>query len=370
MGDPSPTQQDDASGAASAQPDLPVEEAIPALDVDLNEDIDDEVQAEEPAFLGKVARILEGKLKHIYGSVSTMAKEVGKSQRHVVRALHALAEAAAREQSAVQEGVLSYANLRRHSGLRRCVFLQHIQHDETQVRLVASHPGGQPHEHRGRLHVVQHSWSCLLEDAEHASYFLVSGEFSPALRLSENATGETIAEVLNSTTGPQSPLADIIAGFERHCTVVESDECPANNRALKMIRTEDEPCFHGHCAAHKVHAVANKSWLQHQDLHTGLVKTLKVLKSPGVLPRFLEKLLGILDEAEILIRQPITEEALAHWKLVLRAFSPSLSQKPKSASVIRVLAFYLFNGDWRAPRVQHRCQGDTCCRSPEDSSAR
>ena len=56
---------------------------------------------------------------------------------------------------------------------------------------------------------------------------------------------------------------------------------------------------------------------------------------------------------------------LRHRQRVLLVFSPSLEEKPKNAAIIRVLARYLLNGDWRSPQVQHRCQGTTCCESKD-----
>ena len=197
---------------------------------------------------------------------------------------------------------------------------------------------------------------------EKGKFFLVRGDYSPAIRLSENATADTIAAVLRNTTSLGSPRP---ANFERHVVVVESDECPANTRALEILRTPGRSFLHAFCAAHKAHAVANKSWLDHQELHAGLVKTLKVLKGPGVFPRFCDNLLGVLDHAELLVQRPLGSAAIAHRQKVMQTFCPPLSQKPKSAAVIRTLALTLWNGDWQSPIISHHCPGLHCCESHE-----
>ena len=297
---------------------------------------------------------------HIYSSVSIMATECGKSDRHVVRALHALSEAATRAQSRVRDQVLSYVAVRKSTGLHCRLFLEHVQHDETQTVLVASYPGGEPHAHKGKVHIVQQSWAMLIED-DSGRFFTIQAEKSPAVRLSENATGETIASILRDITGLGSRMPSV----DRHCAVVESDECSANSRALHILRHPSRPCLQGICAAHKCHTIADRCWQEFHALHAGVVRTLKVLKSPGMYPKFCDLLLRQLDSAELVTHCPLSEAAIGYRDKVLQVYSPTLFSKPKSASVIRVLTDVLFNGDWASPIIRHHCPGPHCCQNRE-----
>ena len=342
--------------------------SVPAIQSDTTE-------TESETWLRQVASILQKKSKRIYGSAEAMSQECGKSVRHVVRTLHALAEASAREQTDLLKSVLSYASLSKDGSLRPQLYLQHVRHDETQTVLVGKYSGGQAHAHRGKVHVIQRSWVvCLVpEERELGSLeprkktVLLSGTFSPVLALSENATGETIAWVLQQT----SPIGSLdLSVFSRRVTVMETDACPANLRAQAILHDPSMPSLSTVCAAHKVHTVASKCWESYKELHAGVVKTLKVLRSPGMFPKFLDQLLLLVDGVEVIHSQSLSDDALAYRKHILAVFAPNMSEKPKCAATILGITQCVYNGDWRVPTLQHYCSGTACCQDRQETIAK
>ena len=183
-------------------------------------------------------------------------------------------------------------------------------------------------------------------------YLLAHGSQSPCLKLTENATGETIREALESANPSYSGQTP----FVRHVKVFETDESAANGRSetIRHLAEPSSPVLSTMCTAHKTHSIASKAWDRHAEMHLALMKTLRLLQAPGSYKKLVEALVSCVENIEVL-KQPLLPEAQGFRQAVIEMYTPKMRDKPHSASVLHVLAEQLFSGDWRKKRLQHVC---------------
>ena len=325
------------------------------------------------------ARALLMGQKALQETTASLARQLCTSQRHVARCLRGIGESVMVAQHSSLQQFLSYLSLLADGGhLRRRLFIHHIRHDETQRVIVGRFPDGETQEQRGKIHVIQHEWIAVTETTstntlEPSETRVFKGSFSPMIRLTQNATAESIAEVLQQTD--PIPVGDSgVDGFEAKIRVFETDECGANLKAQSILENgprdggdDSVPWMHlaTVCVGHKCHTVALKTWMHFDQLHQGLCKSLRMLRMPGVWPKFVEVTVELALDVDIIVGPVVLEDvAVAHRQAVLELFSPKEHLKPKWFGRVTSLAEQLFNGDWRRPdRVEHRCASINCCSS-------
>ena len=96
----------------------------------------------------------------------------------------------------------------------------------------------------------------------------------------------------------------------------------------------------------------------------GVVKTMKLLKSPGAFQAFSEAVVHYMVE-RLRIVQVVSQEAKQYQKDTLTYFAPSPQRGVRNLACISSVAKLLLNGDWRdRGSVQHVCRpGNQCCTS-------
>ena len=335
--------------------------SVPVLPIVVEPELAEPIPAEtQDDILLKLADVLVNKKGLLLGTVESMAQKFGVSETTISRTLAALGELVVRSEHATLKGALQYVELMTKSGsIRPRVFCQHVKYDETQLHIRASYPGHDLVDMIGKVHVIQQQWTALLEYTPgwgEPSLLQISGSFSPVIRVTENNTGETIGALLFDVT----VMPKEVAVFERKVRAVETDEHGSNLKAEQLIRDRSWEYLHTLCGAHKIHGIASKMWLQFADLHKGVVKTLKVLRSPGGMSKLMDAMNHCIDNVEI-SSACLSQSAIEYRDRVIQAFGPTLQEKPRSARKVDIYARCLFNGDWQRPALQHRCSN--CCRN-------
>ena len=264
---------------------------------------------------------------------ANLARRLSMSERHVARGLRGIAESVMATQHSALKSFLKYVSLLAGGGhLKRKLFVHHIRHDETQRVVVGRFPDGEAQEQRGKIHIIQQEWIAVTEASSISSpgeidTMIFKGSFSPMIKLSENATAESIARVLE-LSDPIPGGADGADGFAAKLKIFESDECSANLKAQSILQSTSRDGGDDAgpwvqlatvCAAHKLHQVALKTWQHFASLHTGLVKTLKMLRTPGVWPKFVEAVVEVALDVDILAGPVVLDNAaLAHRRAVMQ----------------------------------------------------
>ena len=121
-------------------------------------------------------------------------------------------------------------------------------------------------------------------------------------RFAENATAETTAKLLKTTVNMPGLVT---APFQRKWRLCEMDANPANLKCERLISQSDAMqdwrCVGGTCAAHRVHAIATKTFKlsgQTANVISGCTRSLLTLQAPGALVRWrtalLDEILGTL----------------------------------------------------------------------------
>ena len=316
------------------------------------------VRDAQTALLDKLGETLHKNRSRCLSTLSQFAEECDTSVRNVVRCMHALAETLAVNQEALLHNFLRYVSLMQQSGvLRPILFAEHIKHDETQTFVIAKYPGCEQHAHKGKIHVIQHQWTALIEICRTGRHLWICGSQSPKLKLSANATGETNHKVLECSL----PSFAQRLPFQSRVKILETDEGSANLRCQNIMlhKEKDVSLLTTICSAHKTHAIGMKTWTRFEELQKMMIKTLRLLHSPGAYAKFVAAVLSRVDEVEIL-RTPLPPEAVAHRAAVIELFSHREREKPKSASMFKVLTSELLSGDWRVKTLQHLCVRNCC----------
>ena len=273
------------------------------------------------ALLQELSKVLVKQKGLLHGSMQMLADRLETSAATAGRLLQVLGEISAQQQENTLKGVLRYIELRAKTGsLNARLFCQHVKHDETQLYLKANYAGHHSEDMLAKVHVIQMEWAAHLEITDTRSEppvpLVLSGAYFPLLRITENTRAETMAALLRQTTS----LPAEAAVFARRVRMLETDECGSNLKAEQMIRDESSAYLHTLCAAHKIHSVSAKAWVQFPDLHKGIVKTLRALRAPGHLQRFMLSLTRLVEEVEI-TSACLSQSAMEYRSKAIEAFS-------------------------------------------------
>ena len=330
----------------------------------------------------KVSELLLGNRYRVLNNLEEKAAKMGVSRRHLSRELRCMAEASMRHQESVLQNVLEYVKvLTRADKTQEVLIVHHYKYDETPLVIKANYGlHGLRHIHRTKLFVIQEEYSVLLSSnkgqGDQHSCILLKGALSPQVRVTQTATAETIAEMLKRCLVLPKLCRGAAAAFPKIWTLVETDENSANCKAEKILGVDaPEPSklakAHIMCAAHKCHQVAKNVWANHGAVQSGCIKTLQVLKSPGMWHRFLTTMLDQLDTTDELriVRGPLPEGAVKYREEILELFTPKAHESRRAHIGLRLVSEQLLSGDWRdGSALEHRCAG--CCSSRAETVAK
>ena len=321
------------------------------------------------------AQLLRTRFGQKVGRITESA--AGVDAKQVSNRLHAAAQAAVQAQRQSLKQVFDYVQKLTHfKQWRPVAFVEHTAYDETQLELRVQFEGQDQSEKQvARTHVVEHSWTIIVErlpasvantDTSHlgGAFCVFHGQFGASVRVSEDATGETISKVLKSVWNPHCSFSKT---FPICLRLAETDECGANLRAesllLKDRRDSGDDWLHCHvvCLPHKAHSAAVRTWALVPGLISSLVHSCKWFNQGGSMAAFNEVLAKLIESRlRVVHMTPVyDEDADAFKKSVFSFFSPSL-QHPQKRSVISA-AMKFFNADWRQKDLLHFCSGAQCC---------
>ena len=169
------------------------------------------------------------------------------------------------------------------------LYLTYLTYDETPLQLRAQYGPGQAYVHNTKNLVFQQEWHVLLQQGKQQTdheQHQADGErkFSvDSCFLIHAGASLTCMWRILVANDKLTPLLSADAWPVRVC---ETDEAGANLRAEALWRVANrdvqQHTLHIVCNAHKCHIVAQRLWNQFDDLHGGLIKSLKVLKSPEI----------------------------------------------------------------------------------------
>ena len=247
--------------------------------------------------------------------------------------------------------------------------------DETPQWLRVRFPGGSEEAEResSKLFVVQRQYAALLKLkaaglAQQDCFLYVHVPCSHQLRVSENETGENIANVLESTSLlPRPPqLSQLLSSFRCVWRVSEADEAPANAKAERLHQAAEGFLFQRlrvNCTAHKCHSAASKTFAldTYVPVLSGIIHCYKTFWDRRFLQTF-KKCLQNHISSHLVFKQVTTSKqswaATVYKNHVLELFLPH-KDKPKVRARGHLLAQVLLNDDWRWGQPTHLCSG--CC---------
>ena len=341
-----------------------------------------DVVAEVPAVIvddglpNKVAQLLVQHRSATLQKLEELAKVTNSSERNYLRTLHAVCENSLVTQEAVLSGVCRYLELQKQSpDFTVPLVLHKLKYDETPLKVRAQYGDGDLHEHTARVYVIQEEWIMLCRSRCETSsnqmtprwnYLTLRGALSPQMRVAQNGTGDACAEMLQQTLVVPKHARGLA---ERTWKLIETDECGSNIRCEKVMQQPGVVNCHLFCSAHKAHQVCQVTWSHFKTTHAGAVQTLKTLKKPGMLQRFMDKFLQLIDQSDLLVVRtaPLSEEDKMYRRTVLRLFAPLPHESRKANASIAFIAETLLNGNWRVPHVlEHRC-GPSCCQNRRET---
>ena len=354
------------SWSSTASQDLPREDALPEVVLPLHE-VQEQAPPDAKSAIEKVAAIMTDSPHKLVNQIDRTAQEAGISRRHLVRLACSLSEISLQHQRASLTKTLEYIQLMSNTKhLRPLLFVSHWRYEETPLRLKAQYSLGNAYVHVTKTFVLQCRWRALLEPADRQeafsreSCFLIEGSFSPFMRVCENSSAETITEICPL---PKQVLQGLFPTVWR---LVDSDQNPANAKAEKIWREDghETGVLQSFCMAHKGHLVAMRVWDLHSDLHTGVLKSLRVLQQPGNMKKFECALVELVVE-KLDFAPATTCDADSYREHTLRLFAPDRSERPHAWAIAQLVSRLLLNGDWRlSDPVQHVCKhtsGSPCC---------
>ena len=311
-----------------------------------------------------VARLLQTHSRTLY-SLETEAKVLKTSQRHLLRMMCAVAEHCTQTQRMTLEAVLSYVQvLCSYGDWRPTLYLEHRKFDETPLALQVRFGGPEGVEQVAKTFVVEHAWCILLTRKRCAGAddcVILRGSGSPAIRVSQNTTGETIAQLVAGCV----PAPASLRMFATQWRLTETDAAKANFRA-ERVGTTTAQVAHAVCSAHRCHQVATKTWTLELQTLSALKRSLLVLESPTYYLKFRDTMIAVIKDRLVLKRSSVLPpQALSFRQAVLRLYSPT-SHRSRAHSTVRVFAEDVLNGNWmNSKEVEHYCSG--CCTSERDT---
>ena len=218
-------------------------------------------------------------------AVRSLATDLGVSYTTALRYLQATAELAARSQQLQLNRVTEYLWRQTEAGFAKpIVYIYRHAYDETKLRVRVRLPElahiGAAH---GKIFVLQCSWTMLFQSRTLDSdwqYMSVSASCSPCLRITDSTRAECVAAVMASA--PQMLNDRIKELFPAIYKISETDEAKANSRAEKLwsrANPSTSATLHMCCVAHKIHALADKSWSLDKVLLSQVTRVLLALQS-------------------------------------------------------------------------------------------
>ena len=216
-----------------------------------------------------------------------------------------------------------------------------------------------------KVFAIEQTWRFLIQDKEAGvgqRFWVLEIAESPAVRIGGNATAATIQKILASTMSiDYAKVLDVVPKLTR---LAETDEAPANIKCEVSLHEDGARSYqkaHVACAAHKVHAIAARTWPFFGDAVTGIISTLKILTRHGAMQAFLKALETEILDSLVITSSPLEPEAISYRQHTLDLFTPSCKEKPRSAALVRCFATFNLNGDWRTKQqVVHRCLPGCC----------
>ena len=211
---------------------------------------------------------------------------------------------------------------------------------------------------KSKCWAVENSYSMLLEKVlpedeacRMDNFLILSGSLSPSIRASMSADGETTKAVLDSVFKSPSKIDEV---FKWTVRVAETDEAGSNSRCEHMmIKQHPQRAHLGMvCLAHKLHAVAAKTWCLFPSCISGVVHSSLALSMAGSMSKIKDGLDWLLRSYEVrpLFKIPL-EDAQFRDNMVA-AFMPS-ETKPRQRAVCMAVVRW-FNGRWQqADKMTH-----------------
>ena len=253
-------------------------------------------------------------------------------------------------------------------------------YDETPqwLRVRCGDAANEAERETSKLFVVQQQYSMVLKlkgtAAERDQLVYLHIPSSNQLRVSENETGENIANVLDATSmlPKAAELNNLLSSFKCAWRLSESDEAGANGRGERLYAAARGFVFqrlHTNCSAHKCHTGASKTFAldTYVPVLSGIVHSCKTFWDR----RFLETFYKCLDEeiATQLVYKRVSlisqsRAALTYKNHVLELWLPQQG-KPKVRARGHFLAQALLNADWRWAPLTHLCVN--CCSGREEA---
>ena len=318
------------------------------------------------------------------GKVSEPSGEV--SRRTLMRRVRSAAELGLLHQDEQLHSLLGHIRTMSKLRLWRAIAcLEHLAYDETMVNLRFCFEGQNKSERQvGRVYVIERAWTFLvevlptelhIEGPVQKKFCVFEMNMCPQIRASENATGDTIAAVLQSLAKKDLELSNL---FPWRIRLAETDECGANLRAEAIIlhnRAQQNHDVWGHlqvsCLAHKAHDCASRTWALMPAVISGIIQVCKHLNQAGSMATLCESVSGLIaGRLRVVVGDaaPLSREALKFREIVLQYFSPPPQQLRRRAAMLAALEY--FNSDLRRKDIIHFCRGSECCRSPDESKAK
>ena len=258
-------------------------------------------------------------------------------------------------------------------------FAEHVLYDETPLKLMVRYEND-PQEHCevAKCFSIEWGWSMLLETEKvdgavsanmpSYEYTILRGRRSASVMAGASGTGESIYGVLRKAEA----IADdhLSQVFEKCTRVAETDECKANSRAESLVvgsRGKHWMELHNFCAAHKLHAMATKTFPLAATTIRGMVHTSKHLGTAGHMLGFKQALQKLVQERLcVLLHDPRDKKAFSFQANLMKYFCPSPMHPRRCGLVLAAASFY--NGNWlQRKTLQHVCPGKHCCENRDMS---
>eukprot|EP00971_Amphidinium_carterae_P351615 6492192-Amphidinium_carterae.1 len=267
--------------------------------------------------------------------------------------------------------------------LKPLLYVEKLAYDTTQldVRVQYEDQDG-AHRQVASTHVVQHAWavafshslSADLQDptANHDNLCILTGKYGAVVRASENTVGETTADVLNSVWAPDALETPMSKLFKTCVRFVEVDEAGSNARAEALVLEQrrvngDSGWCHLHvlCLAHKVHAMAAKTWALQRETITNTIAVCKHQRMAGNTKSLSDHVGSIVRNELRVVHTGYHLNAKARqFRSVVQKYLMPPTRRPKLRSMFLAVLEY-FNADWTSSTPVHVCTG--CCASEDVS---
>eukprot|EP00971_Amphidinium_carterae_P311561 6192294-Amphidinium_carterae.1 len=210
-------------------------------------------------------------------------------------------------------------------------------------------------------------WSISVRDIQTSKYCILEIRFSQQLRAAASGGGETLFKLLLSTVQPPDDVQHVFPCCMR---LVETDEHGANGRCERMLKIHRGPQWSSLtslCLAHKVHAMAQKTWTLESDCVSAIIQVCKHLSSSGMMAKLKESMVLLAAERfEVRPALLLTPGAKTHKDNIQAYFLPPLSRSRCRATTEVAVEF--FSGDWRLSNTLiHQCAGSHCCKDARQS---